>query len=275
MSKEAIERKALKKNMMKNIIFRIDYQGVIETNPLIKGFQENFKGYFQKFETAYQNKIDFDLNNIQDISDTLSIPVKEIERQEINRFSKNTFGKDEVTLDITKYYSVLHINCTNYECIDPYLEFYSKFVDFIFDTNEFLTIKRIGLRKIGGQIFFNIDEIFNHFEKAYFNFDFKESKYKSIRNNYVDVLHQDDSNPIINYARTLETGSYYKNETETDVPAYQVKLDLDGYYPENILNNIKFGKGKIKELLELTNHKHLFDLFKMSVTEEFLKQNCK
>lgn len=89
------------------------------------------------------------------------------------------------------------------------------------------------------------------------------------------MLHQDDSNPIINYARTLETGSYYKNETETDVPAYQVKLDLDGYYPENILNNIKFGKGKIKELLELTNHKHLFDLFKMSVTEEFLKQNCK
>ena len=214
MSKDQIERKQLKKNMMKNIIFRIDYQGIIDSEDIIKCFKEQFKGLFKNFQTTFHNKVDFDLNNIEDISDTLSIPVKEIQKQEIYRFTNNTFGKDQLILDISKYFTTFTVNCQEYEGIDEYLHFFSSFIDFLFDNSDFLKIKRIGLRKIGGKIYFAHKDIYEDFEQKYFNFDFTDTTYNSIRNRYVDVLNFDDTSPIINYVRSFETGIYQNNETK-------------------------------------------------------------
>ena len=273
MSKDQIERKQLKKNMMKNIIFRIDYQGIIDSEDIIKCFKEQFKGLFKNFQTTFHNKVDFDLNNIEDISDTLSIPVKEIQKQEIYRFTNNTFGKDQLILDISKYFTTFTVNCQEYEGIDEYLHFFSSFIDFLFDNSDFLKIKRIGLRKIGGKIYFAHKDIYEDFEQKYFNFDFTDTTYNSIRNRYVDVLNFDDTSQIINYVRSFETGIYQNNETKEKSNAFQVLLDIDGYYSENILDKIGFEKGMAQKVLEITNNEHLFNIFKMSVTETFLKAN--
>jgi len=273
MRKNQIKRKQLKKNMMKNIIFKIDYQGVIDTEDIIKLFNENFKSLFQNFQTTFHNKVDFDLNNIDDISDTLSIPVKEIQKQEIYRFTNNTFGKDQLILDISKYFTALTVNCQDYEGIDKYLNFFSKYIDFLYENSDFLKIKRIGLRKIGGKIYFKQNDIYNDFEQKYFNFDFTDTTYNSIRNRYIDVLQFDEKSPIINYVRSFETGIYQDNETKEKSNAFQVLLDLDGYYSEEILDIIGFKKGMAQKVLEITNNEHLFNIFKMSVTEEFLKAN--
>jgi uncharacterized protein (TIGR04255 family) len=273
MSKEHIQRKSLKKNMMKNVIFRIDYQGIIDSEDVIKSFNEHFKGSFKIFQTTFHNKVDFDLNNIEDISDTLSIPVKEIQKQEIYRYTENAFGKDQLTLDISKYFTTLTINCQEYEGIDEYLNFFSDYIDFLYDNSDFLKIKRIGLRKIGGKIYFSQEEIYNDFEQKYFNFDFRDTTYNSIKNRYVDVLQFDKKSPIINYVRSFETGIYQNTETKEKSNAFQVLLDIDGYYPENILDIINFNKGMAQNVLEITNNEHLFNIFKMSVTETFLKAN--
>lgn len=271
--KSEILREHLKRNMMKNIIFRIDYQGIIDSDDIVKEFNKKFKGLFKNLTTTFHNKVDFELNNIDDISDTLSIPVKEIEKQEIHRYSKNTFGNDELVFDISKYFTVLTVNCSEYQGIQDYLEFFADYICFLYEQCEYLKIKRAGLRKIGGQVFTSRDQIFESFEQTYFNFDFTDSEYNSIRNRYVDVLQKDDNSPVINYIRSFETGILRDNETGEDKEAFQVLLDLDGYYPEEILNLIEFGPDKAKSTLEVTNHVHLFDLFKMSVTQNFLNLN--
>jgi uncharacterized protein (TIGR04255 family) len=273
MKKDQIKRKTLKTNMMKNIIFRIDYQGIIDSEDIIKCFNERFKGLFKNFQTTFHSKVDFDLNNIEDISDTLSIPVKEIQKQEIYRFTNNTFGRDNLILDISKYFTTLTVNCLEYEGIDKYLKFFSSFIDFLFDNSAFLKIKRIGLRKIGGKIYLEHKDIYEDFEQKYFNFDFTDTIYSSIRNRYSDVLQFDDTNAIINYVRSFETGIYQDNETKKTSNAFQVLLDIDGYYSENILDIIGFKKGMAQKVLESTNNEHLFNIFKMSVTEKFLKEN--
>ena len=53
----------------------------------------------------------------------------------------------------------------------------------------------------------------------------------------------------------------------------QKKNHIDGYYSENILDKIGFEKGMAQKVLEITNNEHLFNIFKMSVTETFLKAN--
>ncbi|PKL80296.1 MAG: hypothetical protein CVV25_04655 [Ignavibacteriae bacterium HGW-Ignavibacteriae-4] len=273
MSKDLIRRKQLKKNMMKNVIFRIDYQGIINSEDIIKSFKDNFKDKFKIFQTTFHSKIDFDINNIEDISDTLSIPIKEIQKQEIYRFTDNTFGNDELTLDISKYFTVLTVNCQEYEGIDEYLDFFSSFIDFLFENSEYLQIKRIGLRKIGGEIYFDEKEIYRDFEQKYFNFNFIDTPYNSFRSRHIDVLKLDDKSPIINYVRSFEAGNYHDNETNIYKSAFQVLLDIDAYYSDFILEKIKFKKGMAKQVLTSTNNEHLFKIFKMSVTEAFLKAN--
>lgn len=273
-NKNDIERADLKRNMMKKILFRLDYQGVLNSSQIISQFNKSFNGKFKGFETTFQNKVDFLMNNIEEMSETLSIPIKEIEKQEIYRYTDNDFGTDKLTLDISKYFTTLTVDCKNYNGIDEYLNFFSHFTDFLFDINEFLVIKRIGLRKIGGKIFRNIADIYNVFEQKYFNFDFQDTDFNSIRNRYIDVLQHNENSPLINYVRSFESGRYYEESTNSEYDAYQVLLDIDSYFSESILKNIRFKKGEIMNVLQNTNNDHLFKLFKMSVTEEFLNTHC-
>lgn len=271
-SKDKIERKHLKRNIMKTVIFRIDYQGVTEVEDLVEPFKEKFDGYFKSYITTFHNRVDLELNKIEEISELLAIPIKEIERQIIHRFSQNQFGSDLATLDISKYFTTLSINCTEYHLIDEYLKFFSELTDFFFSINSYLKIKRIGLRKIGGDIFFGLDEIFKSFEKKYFNFDFEETHFNATKNRYYDELRGDSKSPIINYARSFETGKWTDVKELKEKPAFQVILDIDAYYNIELLESLNFGKGMIFDLLQETNNTYLFELFKMSVTKEFLNE---
>lgn len=275
--KSSIKRTDLKKNMMRTIIFRIDYQGIIGSmDDLVNVFHSTFQNKFKKFDAVFQNTIDIELNNAEDISKSLSIPVKEIIKQQIYRFSENEFGTDSCVLDISKYYTALVVTCTNYSYIDEYLKFFSEYIEFLFKENSFIQIKRLGLRKIGGKIYNQVDNIYDDFEKEYFNF--KIGEYHVSRNNYTDVLFADKSSPVINFNRSLESGFEKVQHPDGRIeenPAYQVILDLDGFYDESRLSTIKFSKDNTKEILETINHKHLFDIFIMSMTEDFIEKNKK
>ncbi len=75
MGKENFDRYSLKNNFMKQVLFRLDYKGVLDIKKIVEVFQEKHKSKFVTFETAYHNHVDVELTNINDISDTLSIPV--------------------------------------------------------------------------------------------------------------------------------------------------------------------------------------------------------
>lgn len=272
-TKDTITREQLEKNMMKNVIFRLDFQGIINLEDILKGFQQNFKGKFKDMETTYHNHIDLQIVNFEEISESLSIPVKELERQEIFQFSNNQFGNDTLTFNISKYFASLNVECVEYKCIDEYLNFFSSFADFLIETCDFLKFKRIGLRKVSGKIYLTPEAVFRDFEKKYLNFDFGNN-FKPIRSQYLDFLQKNDHSPIVNYKRLLSTGMYFDVDQNKSVSAYQIQLDIDGYLQEDLLPE-KVNKGQIKGIFEDINVNHLFNLFKMSVTEEFLNEHIR
>ncbi|MCX8534340.1 hypothetical protein [Chryseobacterium luquanense] len=272
--KDQIKREDLKENIMKRIIFSVNYQGVVAPNIISSLFATKFEKYFGVMETTYADQLDHDIYNFNEISDTLSIPKREIENQEVYRFSENKFGKDYVILDISKYFSTMLIECVQYEGIDLYLDFFSEYINFLDEEISFFKAKALRLRKLGGSIFFETGEIFNNFEKEYFNFDFEESIYRSKRSIYKDMLECADQNgPIINYVRSFDTGDYYDSKRDEIIRAFQVLLDIDSSYSEEALDALIKNGGNIKAILENTNNVHLFEIFKMSVTEQFLKSN--
>lgn len=271
MKKDDFDRYSLKSNFMRQIIFRIDYKGVIDIKDFVSHLSKYPQNQFKSYEPLSHNTIDFEVTKIDDISETLSIPVKEITKENIHRFTNNSFGNDELILDISKYFSILTIRCENYETIDNYREFFSSFAHQLFAFEKFLSIKRFGLRKIGGKIFNSFEEIFNTFEKSIFNFDFSSSPYISQKANYLDVLKSEKEFPIINYRRSIEKGIIRNTNTE----AFQVILDIDAFLLDENLISDSLQQETFNELLKEINNDHLFNLFKLSVTEKFLEANKK
>lgn len=275
MSKNDYNRYSLKNNFMKQVLFRLDYKGVLDTKAIVSAFKDKYRSKFNTLETVYNNQVDFELSNINDISETLSIPVKEIVKQEIYRFSDNTFGKDEVILDISKYFTTLIIQCKDYDTIDEYKKLFTQFVELLYSVEDYISIKRFGLRKIGGQISTDFKDVTDDFEQEHFNLKFTNNGYSSKKNNYIDILDNgEELSPIINLRRSFEKGKLL-DENNNQVDAFQVILDFDGYFDEQKLNSSDFANSKdISKIVEQTNNS-LFEIFKMSVTESFLKKNKK
>ncbi|RZJ40846.1 MAG: hypothetical protein EOO19_15090, partial [Chryseobacterium sp.] len=219
MEKDKIGRYDLKDNIMNSIFFRIDYQGIISIDAFIDEFVKKFKGTFTIFERVYNNRVDLFLTSYQEISESLSLPVKEIEQQIVHRFRDFTFGTDKITLDISKYYTVLHIECINYESIDSYLIFFAEFAAFIHEQNEFLQVRRLGLRKVGTALYDTIEELKKDFEPKYFDFDFEEKGFNSLKRELRDLLSTKEEIRI-DFRRGFEAGEAISEEG-VKLPKYQ------------------------------------------------------
>ena len=78
--------------------------------------------------------------------------------------------------------------------------------------------------------------------------------------------------PQVNYIRTLEKGIYIDDGAEKE--AYQVILDIDAYCQNGRLESAKFGeRTNVKPFIDHINNDFLFEIYKMSMTENFLNDN--
>jgi uncharacterized protein (TIGR04255 family) len=271
MEKISITRDDLKQNILNEIILRIDYTGIISIDGSLETFEKEFKSNFINYETTFLNRIELGAIRIDEISENLSIPVKELEKQLVHRFTKNTFGDDDVTFDISKYFSVMHINTKDYRSIDAYLKFFNNYIHFLKRENSFLSIKRFGIRKISSNIYSSIDELLHDFESKYFNVEFESRNFKKGGSQMVDLLTSEDELYNYNYKRLIEKG--FKKEGDELKEAYQALLDIDGYLTEQNIEKLNFLENA-EEIMIQFNDK-LFDLFKLSMTNTFLTKNKK
>lgn len=271
-SKSDIQRGDLKQNIMQKIIFRFDYQGIVDMDNIISLFVNKFKGSFQDYSTTTFNFLDTELLNVNEVSENLGLPVSEILKQKIHRFTENSFGSDAVTFDIGNYNTILTIDCKKYKNIDEYREFITKYISFLIATNEYLNIKRVGIRKIGSKFYRDIKNIHNDFEKEYFNFDYSNYDYHNYRNRFEDTFLTTNPFTLINSFKTLQSGYFFDDDTKEEYEAFQVVLDFEGFLNDEIIEKINFKKN-FPEILREINDVHLFNHFKISVTEKFLNEN--
>jgi len=269
--KDAIKREDLRQNIMKEAIFRIDYQGIINLEGILDDFNKAFPNHFKLYETTFHSRIELGAIKIDEISETLSVPIRELEKQPIHRYSENLFGSDKLTLDISKYYTYLHVECKEYKTIDTYLEFFSNLIIFLKSKFTYLSIRRFGLRKVGENVYYNPEAIYEDFEREYFHAQFSP-KYRKQRCEYFDLLTIQEDPTIINYKRLIEKG--YAPSADGVAEAFRVVLDIDGYLGEEFLTKFDISNaGNTRDLLSNINNAILFDIFKMSVTQAFLERN--
>jgi len=268
-NKSEFNRHNLKDNFLKQVLFRIDYNGIVDITPIISAFNNEFKPKIDSYETTFHNRIDLDLQSLEDISETLAVPVKVLEKQTIHRYALKTSGNSDVTLDISRFYTTLTVKCKDYTIIDEYMNFLNNFILFMFKENNFFEIQRVALRKLGEIVVANYNDLFSVFEKDVFcsNAALNDLYSTSMLNN-LSVIRPNGKDETVNYNRRIQEG-YVTDVDGKESKAYQAVLDMDCFLKDDSLDSVNESNNAADILKNMNNI--LFFVYLLSVTYDYLK----
>jgi len=254
-------RENFRSSLLKKIIIRFDFTSVTDIASTVKFLLPNLAEYFFTKNELITNNYNLTLTP-SDIK-AGSIPINVSEPVKIFRFTESKIKPiQEATLDISSAFICLDMNCDdNYDSIDSYLKMISVIVGGILNSDSFTTLTRIGLRKIDGHDFDNISEAKQVFENVK-DFTNPIEGIRPLQNNSTMVLVDTNKRVQINYTRSTHLLDKDRIRAVVDIDAYIENENLKGYE--------RADEETIKQLLSTTNDL-LFDLFKYSVTEAFLK----
>lgn len=272
----SITRKQVRSDLLKKIVIRIDYTGIPSITEWIERFMkdEELCGKFENYDKGVSlNKATFRLSNLKDIADTLAIPLDELKKETIHRFSSPQFDQheDDVIMDITSYFTTFTITCQNYSMIDDYLQYLCMYMLKLKSYCTYLKVARIGIRKIGGCVFKTVEDIGKVFNpKLFFGNIIDEPASTAHEINYSDSFIDRTFNIKVNYGRMCREVVDTNQNT-----LYQVLMDIDGYIDEEIIIGQKIQLPESIENVMTRINDCLFKLFKYSVNEDFLTKNLK
>lgn len=273
-------RYTMRANMLKKVLIRIDYSGVTDINEWIKEFKANadLSSHFCKYRKEVQNQASFNISNMEEIAQSRSIPLKAFQSEPLHRFSEASFRgegeeadrEDKVVMEVTGLFMAFTIDCINYKNMDVYIDFLCKYIQAFISNDRFIDIQRIGIRKVGGDVFRNLDEFAETFETNIFATpDVKNLNGLLIDREYHDRIIKSDGTVKVNFSRRCRA-----IPADNGSVVYQALLDIDGYVDDSIIqdNGYKFPNDFENVLKEKINE-YLFDLYKLSVTEQYLSNN--
>ena len=86
---------------------------------------------------------------------------------------------------------------------------------------------------------------------------------------YVDRIIKNDESVKVNFARRCRA-----IKTNDDNTIYQALLDIDGYVDKGLIEKNKYNfPNDFESVVKTKINDYLFDLYKLSVTEQYLKDN--
>lgn len=271
-------RYSLKKNLLKSVLIRVDYSGV--TGAGVERWVDEYKDYmrtaFAEYNRGVNNNARLDLSNMEEVAKTLSIPVSEIkkETQHIYTMSKlfhNDNPKDIVTdnvrMTVTSYFMTFYILCNEYKNIDTYLRFLSDFFTKFSTISEYMKIRRIGIRKIGGKPFDSLKQAYCVFKPEYFFGNNVANSFNVIQREYKDSYIMPDETLKVNYTRI-----YREQKTDSGVK-HAFILDIDCYVDEYTIKKNRYElPRKIGDVMTIINN-HLFEVFYFSVQKAYIENH--
>lgn len=260
-------RGTIRSGLLKNVLIRIDYTGINNIDTWIEEKQDFLSEYFSCYERGSNNNAKVEFTNIDDIAKSLSLPVSEIRKETIHSYSEWRKGNtDDVRLSITSYYITLNIVCNNYTTIDNYLDFISLYISAISSKYSFLTIQRVGIRKIGGKSFPQIDDMCEIYRpELFFGEDISRDSHP-LQREYSDMYLLNDNSLKVNYRRL------YKCQKMREEDRHLTLLDLDCYVDQYNIGKYAYDiKRDCIAILKMLNT-HLFQLFYDSVQVFFIEK---
>ena len=264
MTKSEIKRGDVADPCLKQIIIRLDYAGVSDVIDLVKLFDKRFPKDFKSKNEVYNRNYAIRQEDLREISESLSVPVRVIQDERIIRYSEMKGVKAKATLDLSRYYICMTIDIDGeYEGLGSYETTIKGAITLFKDNINYFSPRRLGLRKIRVEKFKTIEESNHTFEPFVYtrpNFELNQP----IVNKAVYYDHLTDrDNEHLRYNVRRE---YDLSEAPEGNPMYLFTLDIDTYF-----NDIKIlGKKGTNDLLSLANEQE-FNIYKACMTLDYLK----
>lgn len=217
MKQDGITRGSFNHNFLKQVIMRLDFQGVLQTEmecilQLVKPYLK--QAAFDRYQEKIENTIEFNV----ELTTLDSEPVKKVSQVKVYSFTNENFG---YSLDLSTCFVILKVNAIKYVDFNKYSKIFIDICNLYKDNIDFFTVKRFGLRKINFCFVKTLAALNKYFEQKYYNsFDiFKEAQVLS-NIKQTNVI-QDTKRYNIMYG--IEQGELGENI------AYKVTLDIDIY----------------------------------------------
>lgn len=270
MEKEKITRELLKRNIMKGASFNINYTTALNIENFIDKKRQFFHNYFNFYKEGEEKEIKIEIGNINKVLENNVIGTvhlfKGFKNKDISVEEKGINVEENVQLNITRNNINLEINPgNNYKKIDNYLNFIVLLLKEIELEDTFSRINTITIKKNSYDIYNNLEELFKNFEKNIISDTNDLFKRKLIR----EIETIEYKSFLIYYNRGIENGIIQENGQTRE--AFRGYLDISGILEEEQINNCSKIEDLKKMLFDL--NEALFDVFKFSMTEEFLNKN--
>ena len=227
MAKTKYTRQNLRSNILKRILFRVDFtgsSGAHETEQFIVNIKEDWIRYFRRYNKITNKNFKIDINKD-------GLVRHEQQMQTIHRFSFSQIGRSEAIMDISDDFATLTVNVNDdYEGSDEYLRCFSELIHRVLESDQFIDLKRIGIRKFD-HIFIpvneNVDDILE--ESIWANYSAMGT---CLKKEYKDYIVQNGTS--VNIFRTVE-------RVKID-NADQIRLifDVDAYRENDRLQRTSF-----------------------------------
>ena len=265
-------RKDIKHNFLSQIIFRIDYEGLLEKdveNCVMQMRDMFYESGLKNMETRTENKVDVQIKTDLNIPDENMLSISNNNTSIVYIF---TSDEDEI-IELGKSFFTLTINIgKDYKSFDKYIELLTESVYALKQTSKYFKALRMGLRKINICFLKNINEISKYFTKAAFNIEdicggYKE--YTCPASNEVTIL--TGKGFQVNYVRNIQEG-VMQIDGKDQQNAYQIALDIDVFKESNreILPLLDTEESIRKLLIDQNTVE--FEIFLKSLSEYFIEK---
>lgn len=251
-------RADIKHNFLKQIIFRLDYEGILQADVekcVLKLRQKFFDAGFINMENRTENQFDLQLKMDLNIPNENPFSVSNTNQSLIYNFSSD----NKEILEISKSFFTLTVDVGKiYGTFDKYVTLLAESMEVIRSESPYFRVLRIGLRKINICFLDNISNLSTYFTRAAFNIDDimeQFSDYGCTASNMVTILSKNDYQ--INYVRNIQEG-VMQQEDGSQKTTYQIVIDVDVFREGN------------KEILWMFSNKQTIEnSLKMQNTLEF------
>lgn len=231
LNKEAITmnnlRSAIKHNFLKQIIFRLDYEGVMEADVegcILALRQKFFDAGFVNMGKRTENQFDLQVKMDLNIPEENQFSVSNNNKNLVYIFSSD----NKEILEISKSFFTLTVDIDQvYETFDKYIILLAESMEVIKSISPYFQPLRIGLRKINICFLDRLADLPMYFTRAAFNTDDvveQFSDYDCLASNIVTILSKD--NCQINYVRNIQEGMI-QQEDGSQKTTYQIVIDID------------------------------------------------
>lgn len=257
-------RENIQSSMLKRVVFRIDFSGETDLQSFINRLkqQEFLKNAFGQFVIIPKRNISVSFKP-KDIVEG-QLPYAEAQNSILYRFYDCKIQDNpKVTLDLDTDSITLVVNCEDkYQGSSEYTNFISQTINELRSHDSYVSINRLGVRKIDVKVLEEGEEINDFFSRNFYvanSLSQRPERSKSVVTELIDI-----ENIGINVTQQIDRVSDGKR---------RLIYDVDAFLEDNNLKQA-LDNNEIYKLLYHDMQDQMFELFKSVVSEKYLK-NCK